>query len=207
MKIKNKEVILAIAGSAFFAVPYLTLAVPFIPSLLIGAAAFTAGELILTSDNKGEKIVYEKLDKKIDIARNDSKAIYDMRKKIDDNDIVKYISEICDNANKIINTIEKDNKKIRNINNFFDYYLPVTLSIIKRYDEIENQDLSSKEMKEFTKNTKEMLKTANEAFSKILASLYQNDIINIDADMKVFNSMLKADGFDDEEIIKEDNNE
>lgn len=207
MKIKNKEVISAIAGSAFFAVPYLTLAVPFIPSLLIGAAAFTAGELILTSDNKGEKIVYEKLDKKIDIARNDSKAIYDMRKKIDDSDIVKYISEICDNANKIINTIEKDNKKIRNINNFFDYYLPVTLSIIKRYDEIENQDLSSKEMKEFTKNTKEMLKTANEAFSKILDSLYQNDIINIDADMKVFNSMLKADGFDDEEIIKEDNNE
>ena len=207
MSVKNKEVISAIAGSAFFAVPYLTLAVPFVPSLLIGAAAFTAGELILTSDKKSDKIVYEKLDKKIDIARNDSKAIYDMRKKIDDSDIVKYISEICDNANKIINTIEKDNKKIRNINNFFDYYLPVTLSIIKRYDEIENQDLSSKEMKEFTKNTKEMLKTANEAFSKILDSLYQNDIINIDADMKVFNSMLKADGFDDEEIIKEDNNE
>ena len=52
-----------------------------------------------------------------------------------------------------------------------------------------------------------MLKTANDAFAKILDSLYQNDIINIDADMKVFNSMLKADGFDDEEIIKEDNNE
>lgn len=207
MSVKNKEVISAIAGSAFFAVPYLTLAVPFVPSLLIGVAAFTAGELILTSDKKNDKIVYEKVNKKIDIAKSDTKAIYDMRKKIDDSDIVKYISEICDNANKIINTVEKDNKKIRNINNFFDYYLPVTLSIIKRYDEIENQDLSSKEMKEFTKNTKEMLKTANDAFAKILDSLYQNDIINIDADMKVFNSMLKADGFDDEEIIKEDNNE
>ena len=207
MSVKNKEVISAIAGSAFFAVPYLTLAVPFVPSLLIGAAAFTAGELILTTDKKSDKIVYEKVNKKVDFAKSDTKAIYDMRKKIDDSDIVKYISEICDNANKIINTVEKDNKKIRNINNFFDYYLPVTLSIIKRYDEIENQDLSSKEMKEFTKNTKEMLKTANDAFAKILDSLYQNDIINIDADMKVFNSMLKADGFDDEEIIKEDNNE
>ena len=30
-----------------------------------------------------------------------------------------------------------------------------------------------------------MLKTANEAFSKILDSLYQNDIINIDADFEV----------------------
>ena len=35
----------------------------------------------------------------------------------------------------------------------------------------------------------------------------QNDMINLYADMKVFNSMLKADGYDDEEIIKEDNNE
>ncbi len=207
MSVKNKEVISAIAGSAFFAVPYLTLAVPFFPSLLIGVAAFAAGELILTSNKTSDKIVYEQIDKKIDIAKSDTKVIFDMRKKIDDSDIVKYISKICDNANKIINTVEKDNKKIRNINNFFDYYLPVTLSIIKRYDEIENQDLSSKEMKEFTKNTKEMLKTANDAFAKILDSLYQNDIINIDADMKVFNSMLKADGFDDEEIIKEDNNE
>lgn len=207
MSVKNKEVISAIAGSTFFAVPYLTLSVPFVPSLLIGAAAFTAGELILTSDKTSGKIVYEKIDKKIDIAKSDTKAIYDMRKKIDDTDIVKCICEICDNANKIISTVEKDNKKIRNINNFFEYYLPVTLSIIKRYDEIENQDLSSKEMKEFTKNTKEMLKTANDAFTKILDSLYQNDIINIDADMKVFNSMLKADGFDDEEIIREDNNE
>ena len=47
-----------------------------------------------------------------------------------------------------------------------------------------------------------MLKSADEAFNKILERLYQNDMINIDADMKVFNSMLKADGYDDEEISK-----
>ena len=80
-------------------------------------------------------------------------------------------------------------------------------SIIKRYDEIENQNLSSQEMKEFISSTKLMLKSADEAFNKILERLYQNDMINIDADMKVFNSMLKADGYDNEEIIKEDNNE
>lgn len=206
MKVKYKEAVSAVVGSAFFAVPYLALSLPLLPSALIGTGAFIAGELLLSSDEE-KQILTESVKKTLDKAKNESKDIYNMRNKIEDNDLKKYLISISNSANKIISTIEKEPKKIRKIANFFDYYLPVTLSIIKRYDEIENQNLSSKEMKEFISSTKLMLKSADEAFNKILERLYQNDMINIDADMKVFNSMLKADGYDDEEIIKEDNNE
>lgn len=206
MKIKYKEAVSAVVGSAFFAIPYLTLSLPLLPSALIGTGAFIAGELLLSSDEKNQ-IPTESVKKTLDSAKNESKDIYNMRNKIEDEDLKKYIINISTSANKIISTIEKEPKKLRKIANFFDYYLPVTLSIIKRYDEIENQNLSSQEMKEFISSTKLMLKSADEAFNKILERLYQNDMINIDADMKVFNSMLKADGYDDEEIIKEDNNE
>lgn len=206
MKVKYKEAVSAVVGSAFFAVPYLALSLPLLPSALIGTGAFIAGELLLSSDEE-KQLPAESVKKTLDKAKNESKDIYNMRNKIEDNDLKKYLISISTSANKIISTIEKEPKKIRKIANFFDYYLPVTLSIIKRYDEIENQNLSSKEMKEFISSTKLMLKSADEAFNKILERLYQNDMINIDADMKVFNSMLKADGYDDEEIIKEDNNE
>lgn len=206
MKVKYKEAVSAVVGSAFFAVPYLALSLPLLPSALIGTGAFIAGELLLSSDEE-KQMLTESVKKTLDKAKNESKDIYNMRNKIEDNDLKKYLISISNSANKIISTIEKEPKKIRKIANFFDYYLPVTLSIIKRYDEIENQNLSSKEMKEFISSTKLMLKSADEAFNKILERLYQNDMINIDADMKVFNSMLKADGYDDEEIIKEDNNE
>lgn len=206
MKIKYKEAVSAVVGSAFFAIPYLTLSLPLLPSALIGTGAFIAGELLLSSDEKNQ-IPPESVKKTLDSAKDESKDIYNMRNKIEDEDLKKYIINISTSANKIISTIEKEPKKIRKIANFFDYYLPVTLSIIKRYDEIENQNLSSQDMKEFISSTKLMLKSADEAFNKILERLYQNDMINIDADMKVFNSMLKADGYDDEEIIKEDNNE
>ena len=43
---KNSEVISAVVGGAFFAVPYLALSVPILPSLAIGATAFVAGEFI-----------------------------------------------------------------------------------------------------------------------------------------------------------------
>ncbi len=206
MKIKYKEAVSAVVGSAFFAIPYLALSLPLLPSALIGTGAFIAGELLLSSDEKNQ-IPTETVKKILDSAKDESKDIYNMRNKIEDEDLKKYIINISTSANKIISTIEKEPKKRRKIANFFDYYLPVTLSIIKRYDEIENQNLSSQEMKEFISSTKLMLKSADEAFNKILERLYQNDMINIDADMKVFNSMLKADGYDDEEIIKEDNNE
>ena len=206
MKIKYKEAVSAVVGSAFFAIPYLALSLPLLPSALIGTGAFIAGELLLSSDEK-KQIPTESVKKTLESAKDESKDIYNMRNKIEDEDLKKYIINISTSANKIISTIEKEPKKLRKIANFFDYYLPVTLSIIKRYDEIENQNLSSQEMKEFISSTKLMLKSADEAFNKILERLYQNDMINIDADMKVFNSMLKADGYDDEEIIKEDNNE
>lgn len=206
MKIKYKEAVSAVVGSAFFAIPYLALSLPLLPSALIGTGAFVAGELLLSSDEKNQ-IPTESVKKTLESAKDESKDIYNMRNKIEDEDLKKHIINISTSANKIISTIEKEPKKIRKIANFFDYYLPVTLSIIKRYDEIENQNLSSKEMKEFISSTKLMLKSADEAFNKILERLYQNDMINIDADMKVFNSMLKVDGYDDDEIIKEDNNE
>ena len=40
---KNSEIISAIVGGTFFALPYLALSMPIIPSLAIGAAAFAAG--------------------------------------------------------------------------------------------------------------------------------------------------------------------
>ena len=45
---KNKEIVSAVLGSTFFAVPYLALSVTLLPSLAIGCAAFGASELMLS---------------------------------------------------------------------------------------------------------------------------------------------------------------
>ena len=44
---KHKDTVAAIIGSSFFAVPYLALSVPILPSLAIGVGAFFAGELLI----------------------------------------------------------------------------------------------------------------------------------------------------------------
>ena len=47
---KHKDTIAAIIGSSFFAVPYLALSVPILPSLAIGVGAFFAGELLFSKE-------------------------------------------------------------------------------------------------------------------------------------------------------------
>ena len=89
------------------------------------------------------------------------------------------------------------------MNNFFDYYLPVLLKIVVRYDEIENQKLISKEGKSFMSKADAMIEETRGAFETILAGLYQKDIMDADAEMKVYDLMLKADGITGDKIIEE----
>ena len=197
---KGNATISAVIGGAFFAIPYLALSVPVLPSLAIGTAAFCAGELIFSKTEK-ETAKKRSLAKTLQKAKIQNNNIKNRIAKIDDEDIQKHLKNITTSVNKIINTIESSPAKFKNVNNFFDYYLPMTEKIIERYDEIEDQKLSSADSKKFIKNTNEMLADISKAFNKMLNNLYQADIIDIDAEMKVFNSMLKADGFSDNELM------
>lgn len=116
--------------------------------------------------------------------------------KVENSELKKNIKEINETVTKIIDTIEKKPSKYKKMNNFFDYYLPVTLNILKRYDDIENQRLVSDDGKKFMKQTEGMIGKINNAFKNQLSNLYQSDIVDTDAEMKVFESMLYADGYD-----------
>lgn len=121
-----------------------------------------------------------------------------MSSKIDKSETVNEIKEISLSINKIITTIEKEPKKYKRMNNFFEYYLPTTLNIIKKYDEIENQSLTTQEGKKFMESSEKMISKINNSFKNQLSKLYQSDMIDTDAEIKVFNNMLNADGYNNE---------
>ena len=205
---KNKEVISAVLGSTFFAIPYLALSVTLFPSLVIGCAAFGASELML-SGIKGKdtlKNTDRPLYLKINTAKQQNKEISNLIPKVENSETRINLDEIKQTVKKIIEVIEKEPKKAKRIDNFFDYYLPVLVKIVNRYDEIENQRLVSTEGKDFMIKADKMIKDTNSSFKTILASLYQKDIMDADAEMKVYNMMLKADGIvEDNLIMKGDN--
>lgn len=200
---KNKDIISSFVGAGFFAVGYLGLAIPIAPALAIGAASFVASELIINGNKKIQEKVAFTFKDRIDEAKKDNNYLKDMVSKIDNEDIAKDLDEITKSSTKIINRIEENHLENKTANKFMDYYLPVCVKIVSRYDEIENQSLTSRDSKKFMQDGAKLLKATNKAFRKILNSLYQSDIIDADAEMKVFNGMLTADGYD-EELMEED---
>ena len=53
---KSKQVISAIVGGAFFAIPYIGLSLGIAPALAIGVTAFTASELVLSGVKEKENL-------------------------------------------------------------------------------------------------------------------------------------------------------
>jgi len=186
----------AILGGAFFAVPYVALGIELLPSLVISAAAYGAGTLIFKDRSKlnlsiDKKNLYDILKE----AKEETLQISNISKQIEDKEVVENINQICDISNKIIDTLSKNPNKLGQARNFLNYYLPVTIKILTRYDEIENQRLNTTESKEFMESVKRMTEKIKNAFNEQLNNMYQTEMIDTDAEIKVFESMLKSDGF------------
>ena len=196
---KKNYIYSAILGGAFFAVPYVALGIELLPSLAISAAAYGAGTLIFKDRNKldlsiDKKNLYDILKE----AKEETLQISNISKQIEDKEVVQNIEQICDISNKIIDTLSKNPNKLGQARNFLNYYLPVTIKILTRYDEIENQRLNTTESKEFMESVKKMTEKIKNAFNEQLNNMYQTEMIDTDAEIKVFESMLKSDGFLDD---------
>ena len=201
---KNKDITSALIGSVFFAVPYIGIGVSLLPSIVIGGVAFTAGELVLSGikPKKTLKNTNISLYKKIENAKKENSEIKEFIPKVESEYTKTNLKSINETVDKILKVVENDTKKEKKLNNFFDYYLPVLIKIVNKYDEIENQRLVSSEGKIFLKKADKMIEETNKAFSIILSSLYQKDIMDASADLKVYDMMLKADGILEDEIMK-----
>ena len=129
-----------------------------------------------------------------------------MMPKIENSNTRTNLKEISITVSKILEVVESNPKKGDKIDNFFDYYLPVLLKIVNKYDEIENKKLISKEGKNFMTKADKMIIETKEAFNTILSNLYEKDLIDADAEMKVYDLMLKADGIVGDHLIMKGSN-
>lgn len=196
---KKGYIISAILGGTFFAVPYLALNVGILPSVAIGGIAYGAGTLIF-KDKKKEEISLntDNLYDILKLASERTSELEKISKQLEDEELVKNVKEICSTSKKIIETLSKKPEKMKQAHNFLNYYLPVTIKILTRYDEIENNKLTSESSKKFMKSVEQMITKIKNAFNEQLSNMYQTEIIDTDAEIKVFETMLKSDGFIEE---------
>lgn len=194
---KKRYIVSGLLGGGFFAASYLALSLPIIPASLTAVAAFASGLLMFKDgysiDDLGEKN-QESYRKLLEDSHNNLKALKKVKSQISDIIIEKHITNIIDSTEKIIKVLHEKPNKIASASKFLNYYLPVTIRILERFDEIYDQKLTSDSSKEFLDRIRNMIINIEEAFDNQLNNLYNDELIDTNAEIKVFEAMLKEDG-------------
>ena len=113
---------------------------------------------------------------------------------IKDNDVRRKINEIMRITDKITQDAIEDPSDIPQIKKFMNYYLPTTIKLLNAYDRMSAQGIEGDNLDKSMKSINEMLDAAIEAYKKRLDSLFENQALDIETDIKVLNTMLAREG-------------
>lgn len=202
---KKKYIYSGIIGSAFFGVSYLALSLGIIPSLITSVVSFGASSLIFKDDYSLDELGYknqEEYRKLLENSKKDLLSLKSLRQNITDEKVLNNVSDIIKITDKIIKLLYKKPDKVSSATKFLNYYLPITIKILERYEEINNQQLTSKSSMEFSDRIRNLIVNIEIAFENQLNNLYNDDLIDINAEMRVFETMLETDGLLNNDTIK-----
>lgn len=113
---------------------------------------------------------------------------------IKDTDVRMKINEIMRITDKITQDAIEDPSDIPQIKKFMNYYLPTTIKLLNAYDRMSAQGIEGDNLDKSMKSINEMLDAAIEAYKKRLDSLFENQALDIETDIKVMNTMLAREG-------------
>ena len=129
-------------------------------------------------------------------------AIREMKRlndSIKDETISRQIDRLEEISNKIFDCVKADPKKLPQIRKFMNYYLPTTLKLLGSYQRLSAQNVKGENITSTLFNIAGMMHTVADAFEKQLDSLYAEEAMDISADITVFETLLKQEGFVDED--------
>lgn len=95
---------------------------------------------------------------------------------------------------KIFQALEADATRLGRTRRFLSYYLPTTVSLLERYRTLERQQAPGENITSTMENIQEMLDKVELAFQKQLDNLYENEAMDVTADIQVLQRMLETEG-------------
>lgn len=111
--------------------------------------------------------------------------------KIRDNDIRKVSDSICAVIDKILHTLKERPDDMARVGRFFYYYIPTLQSILTKYTRLESCSLPDDDTAE---KTLSCLKDMEAAMEKQYRNLFEDDKLDLSAEMAVMTQICKQDG-------------
>lgn len=113
---------------------------------------------------------------------------------IPDEEMSDKISRLEAVSAKIFEQAKSDPDKLPRMRKFLDYYLPTSLKLLQTYAELEAQGVEGENITESKRRIEQTMDTLVHAFETQLDQLFQEDALDVSADIDVMENMLRADG-------------
>ena len=125
------------------------------------------------------------------------RAIADIRRlndEIPDERISAQIDLIERLTAQIFDCVRKNPKKLSQIRQFLNYYLPTTIKLMEQYVTLQNQSLKTENITEGMQKIEDLLDKVIIAFQRQLDALFEADVVDITADSRVMEQMMASEG-------------
>ena len=113
---------------------------------------------------------------------------------IPDEEMSDKISRLEAVSAKIFEQAKSDPDKLPRMRKFLDYYLPTSLKLLNTYAELDAQGVEGENISESRRRIEQTMDTLVHAFETQLDQLFQDDALDVSADIDVMENMLRADG-------------
>lgn len=134
------------------------------------------------------------LNKIVRNGREQVKRIEDIALKIMKHNVRVDILEICTTANDIFDDFVKDPNDIKIARRFILYYLDTTERIVTKYYQLGKAPYLSDDAKKTLQNVEQTLGMIKDTFKRQLKKLTENDVLDLDAEVKVLQNTIKQEG-------------
>ena len=75
-----------------------------------------------------------------------------------------------------------------------DYYLPMTVKLLDAYEDMDRQPIQGENIRSSKAEIEKTLDTLNDAFARLLDSVFQDTAWDVSSDISVLNTMLAQEG-------------
>lgn len=120
---------------------------------------------------------------------------------IADVEVSRKIDRIEDLTKKIFAILDQRPEKEPQLYNFMNYYLPTTLKALESYARLEAQGIETAAIREAKQKINHALDELADGYEKQLDKLFEDDVVDITADIDVMRKMLHKDGLKEDEIL------
>lgn len=113
---------------------------------------------------------------------------------IRDAEVRRRINAIMAVTDKIVRDAVDDPGDVPQIRKFLDYYMPTTLKLLNAYDRMAAMEIEGENITGSKQRILEMLDTSVAAYEKHLDSLFANQAMDIDAEIRAMEGILAREG-------------